>query len=82
MAGLIVFAIIAWSMSENRKQVKLKVAVTGIVLQLLFGFILLKLPLCRNFFLLLNRGVLSLEEATTAGTLATCMTGAVVGIIG
>ena len=68
MAGLIVFAIIAWSMSENRKQVKLKVAVTGIVLQLLVGLILLKLPLFRDFFLLLNRGVLSLEEATTAGT--------------
>jgi CNT family concentrative nucleoside transporter len=68
IAGLMVFAVIAWSMSENRKQVKLKVAVTGLVLQLLVGLILLKLPLFRDFFLLLNRGVLSLEEATTAGT--------------
>ena len=68
IAGLIVFAVIAWSMSENRKQVKLKVAVTGLILQLLVGLILLKLPLFRDFFLLLNRGVLSLEEATTAGT--------------
>ena len=68
IAGLIVFAVIAWSMSENRKQAKLKVAVTGIVLQLLVGLILLKLPLFRDFFLLLNRGVMSLEEATTAGT--------------
>ena len=68
IAGLIVFAVIAWSMSENRKQAKLKVVVTGIVLQLLVGLILLKLPLFRDFFLLLNRGVLSLEEATTAGT--------------
>ncbi len=68
IAGLIVFAVIAWSMSENRRQVKLKVAVTGIVIQLLVGLILLKLPLFRDFFLLLNRVVLSLEEATTAGT--------------
>ena len=68
IAGLIVFAVIAWSMSENRKQAKLKVVVTGIVLQLLVGLILLKLPLFRDFFLLLNRGVMSLEEATTAGT--------------
>ncbi len=68
IAGLIVFAVIAWSMSENRRQVKLKIAVTGIVIQLLVGLILLKLPLFRDFFLLLNRVVLSLEEATTAGT--------------
>ncbi len=68
IAGLIVFAVIAWSMSENRRQVKLKVAVTGIVIQLLVGLILLKLPLFREFFLLLNRVVLSLEEATTADT--------------
>jgi CNT family concentrative nucleoside transporter len=68
IAGLIVFAVIAWSMSENRRQIKLKVAVTGIVIQLLVGLILLKLPLFRDFFLLLNRVVLSLEEATTAGT--------------
>ncbi len=68
IAGLIVFAVIAWSISENRRQVKLKVAVTGIVIQFLVGLILLKLPLFRDFFLLLNRVVLSLEEATTAGT--------------
>ena len=68
IAGLIIFAVIAWSMSENRRQIKLKVAVTGIVIQLLVGLILLKLPLFRDFFLLLNRVVLSLEEATTAGT--------------
>ncbi len=68
IAGLLIFAAIAWSMSENRKQAKLKIAVIGIVLQLLVGLILLKLPLFRDFFLLLNRAVLSLEEATAAGT--------------
>ena len=68
IAGLLIFGAIAWSMSENRKQAKLKIAVIGIVLQLLVGLILLKLPLFRDFFLLLNRAVLSLEEATAAGT--------------
>jgi CNT family concentrative nucleoside transporter len=68
MAGLIIFAAIAWAMSENRKQAKVKIAIIGIVLQLVIGFLLLKLPLFRDFFLLLNRVVLSLEEATTAGT--------------
>ena len=68
IAGLLIFTAIAWAMSENRRQAQLKIALTGIVLQLLVGFILLKLPLFRDFFLLLNRAVLSLEEATTAGT--------------
>ena len=68
VAGLLTFAGIAWLLSENRKQVKLNMAVIGIVIQLLVGLILLKIPIFREFFLLLNRLVLSLEEATTAGT--------------
>jgi CNT family concentrative nucleoside transporter len=66
--GLLIFALAAWLMSENRRQAKLKFAVIGICLQLMVGLILLKLPIFREFFLLLNRMVLSLEEATTAGT--------------
>ena len=46
----------------------MKRAAVGIVLQILVGLILLKIPFFRDFFLLLNRLVLSLEEATTAGT--------------
>ena len=68
MAGLLIFAGLAWLMSENRKETKIKIALIGIVLQLLVGLLLLKLPVFREFFLLLNRVVLSLEEATTAGT--------------
>jgi CNT family concentrative nucleoside transporter len=67
-AGLLTFAGIAWLLSENRKQVKFNTAVIGIVLQILVGLILLKIPVFRDFFLLLNRLVLSLEAATTAGT--------------
>ncbi|MGD9080288.1 MAG: nucleoside transporter C-terminal domain-containing protein [Desulfobacterales bacterium] len=68
IAGLLVFAGIAWCMSENRKQVNLKIPVIGIIIQLVIGLILLKLPIFREFFLLLNRLVLSLQAATTAGT--------------
>jgi len=68
IAGLLTFAGIAWLLSENRKQVKLNIAVTGIVLQLLVGLILLKIPIFRDLFLLLNHLVLFLEEASTAGT--------------
>jgi CNT family concentrative nucleoside transporter len=67
-AGLLVFAGIAWLFSENRRNMPWKPAAAGILLQLAVGLILLKIPIFREFFLLLNRMVLSLQEATTAGT--------------
>jgi len=68
IAGLLVFTAIAWLLSEERKVIKFKIVIVGILLQLVVGLILLKLPIFRDFFLLLNRLVLSLEAATTAGT--------------
>ena len=66
--GLIVFGAIAWTLSERRRQVRLRVILVGVLIQLALGLVLLKLPLFRDLFLLLNRLVLSLEEATRAGT--------------
>jgi CNT family concentrative nucleoside transporter len=68
IAGLVVFAAFAWLISENRKRINMKIVLIGIGLQLVVGFALLKLPMFREFFLYLNRLVLSLEESTTAGT--------------
>jgi CNT family concentrative nucleoside transporter len=68
IAGLIVFSFLAWLISENRGQVRLKTVVAGILIQLVLGVVLLKIPVFREFFLLLNRVVLSLEESTAAGT--------------
>ncbi len=68
MAGLLVFVVLAWIMSENRKKVSIKTVVTGLALQLAVGIVLLKVPFFRDFFLFLNRIVLSLEESTAAGT--------------
>ncbi|MGD8449783.1 MAG: Na+ dependent nucleoside transporter N-terminal domain-containing protein, partial [Desulfobacterales bacterium] len=68
IAGLAVFTGIAWLISENRKKVRFKIVIAGILIQLVVGLILLKLPVFRNFFISLNHLVLSLEESTTAGT--------------
>jgi CNT family concentrative nucleoside transporter len=68
IAGLLVFAGIAWCLSENRRRVSLLIPLIGIVIQLAVGLILLKLSVFREFFLLLNRFVLSLQAATTEGT--------------
>jgi CNT family concentrative nucleoside transporter len=66
--GFFVFVAIAWACSENRRKVKIMPIFVGIAFQLAIGLVLLKLPIFRNFFLLLNRAVLSLEESTNAGT--------------
>jgi len=68
MAGLLVFAGVAWLISENRRKVKITTVIAGIAIQLTVGIVLLKLPVFRDFFISLNRLVLSLEESTAAGT--------------
>jgi CNT family concentrative nucleoside transporter len=68
VAGIVMFALIALALSENRRRIGLKTAFIGIGLQFVVGLLLLKLSLFRAFFLLLNRLVLSLEESTAAGT--------------
>ena len=68
IAGLIVFAGVAWVISEDRLRVRITTVLAGIAIQLAVAFILLKLPVFRDFFISLNRLVLSLEESTAAGT--------------
>lgn len=68
MAGLVVFAFVAWLISENRKKVCLKTVLIGIAIQIMLGVVLLKFPVFRMIFQELNRLVLSLEESTRAGT--------------
>ena len=67
-AGLLVFTLLAWALSENRRKVSMKTVLTGIALQILLAAVLLNLPVFLSFFKALNRFVLSLEEATRAGT--------------
>ncbi len=66
--GLFVLAMIAWGLSENRKAVSWRVALYGILVQLVLAAVMLKVPLFKEFFLVLNRLVSSLEEASRAGT--------------
>ena len=67
-AGLVVFTLLAWLMSENRRQVRFIPIIIGIGIQLILGLILLKVSVFRRLFLLLNDGVMVIEAATTAGT--------------
>lgn len=66
--GLIVLMVLAWLVSEKRRQIPYKVVVAGVATQLLIAVIFLKVPIFQNFFIALNGLVLALQESTTAGT--------------
>lgn len=67
--GLLVFTTLAWAMSENRRAPgTLRVALTGIGLQLVLGVLLLKVKALQTMFMGLNGVVSALESATTAGS--------------
>lgn len=66
--GFVLILCFAWLMSENRKQINWRTVSGGIVLQLVLAVFLVKLPVSRGLFVWLNKAVLALEEATTAGT--------------
>ena len=66
--GLVVFTVLAWVISENRRAVNLRVALVGLGLQLIVAFVLLRVPAARVFFITLGKAVNALDAATTAGT--------------
>jgi CNT family concentrative nucleoside transporter len=68
VAGLLVFVLIAWLLSEKRWQVNIRDVLVGIGLQVGLAVLLLKVSLFQDLFLSLNRAILSLEESTRAGT--------------
>lgn len=68
LIGLLVLAGLAWLLSENRRRVQYKTVLIGLLAQVVLGLILLKGPLVKEAFLLLNRMVLGLEAATRSGT--------------
>jgi CNT family concentrative nucleoside transporter len=65
MAGLLA---LAWLFSEARHRVPWRVVVSGLVMLFILALALLKIPLVKDFFALLNDGLGALERATQAGT--------------
>ncbi len=68
IAGLGVFVGVAWIISENRTQVKIKTIVIGLGMQWAMALLFLKAPLLNQGFAMLNQVVLALESSTRAGT--------------
>lgn len=68
LLGLCAFLAMAWLLSENRRRVNYRLAATGTLLTLVTAWGLVKIPISREVFILLNRLVLALQEATLSGT--------------
>ncbi len=62
------FLAAAWLLSEDRRNVNWRLVVTGVALTFAVGLVLVKVPFAREGFVLLNRMVLALQEATRSGT--------------
>lgn len=60
--------LMAWAVGENRRTVAWHIVVRGVLLQVVLAIALLKLPLFKAFFLLLNDSLQALDRATQAGT--------------
>ena len=68
LVGLFVLIGVAWFCCENRKAIKWRPVAAGFALQVVLAVLLVRLPVSQQAFLLLNRAVMALEQATTAGT--------------
>ncbi len=68
MIGLLGFVFLAFLMSENKRKVRIKPIVFGLVLQIVIAVILSKVKIVIVFFEWINRAVIALSHATIAGT--------------
>ncbi|MBF0422733.1 MAG: nucleoside:proton symporter [Magnetococcales bacterium] len=66
--GLLALTAISWLLSEDRRRFSWRLLAAGAGLQLGIGLVLLKFPLARAAFLLLNEGVIALQNAIGEGT--------------
>ena len=66
--GLIALTAFCWAVSENRNGIKWKTILAGFAAQFALALIMLKIPITKEFFGVLNHAVMALEKATTDGT--------------
>ena len=68
VVGLLVFAGIAWLLSNNRRNVAWRTIASGIALQLVIGLLIFRLPVSQRVLLWLNDAVLGLLSASKSGS--------------
>lgn len=65
--GLIAFLVMAWLMSEDRRSVNVRMVVSGMILQFVLALVMLKAPMLKDFFMMLNEAAAILQNSTNAG---------------
>src|SRR6266436_6449186 len=68
LLGIGVILLLAWGLSEDRARIPWRVVAVGVLLQFGLALLFLTFPPARAAFLLLNRAVEGLQNATEAGT--------------
>jgi len=68
LIGFFLLHVIAWALSENRRTVAWRPVIAGMLLTFGLGVLLLKVPLFKEIFFLLNDALNALEKATREGT--------------
>lgn len=66
--GFVIFASLAWLLSSDRRRIAWKTIAWGVVLQLIIGLIIFRLPGSHRILLWLNDAVLALLNASKSGS--------------
>jgi len=67
-AGIFILILIAWGLSADRRAVRWKVVVSGVLMQLLIGFLVFMFPPGRSVIIHLNNIVVKVLESASAGS--------------
>lgn len=65
--GILVFILVAWSVSEQRRPLPVRPILTGLASQVALAFLLTQIPAITAFFGLVARGVDKVQSSSTAG---------------
>ncbi len=68
LLGLFVMIGIAYALSEKRKAIQWRPVITGVLLQIVFGLIIMKTTIGRNFFDTIGQGFNAILAYTTEGS--------------
>jgi len=68
LLGLFAFIFIAWLFSENKKAVRVKPILIGVLIQIILAIALSKISFFTDIFNWINKAVICLEHATMQGT--------------
>jgi CNT family concentrative nucleoside transporter len=69
LLGIPVFLLLGWLLAERRRPFMARVVLGGLLLQVVFGLLVLKVPLVRNLFEFLSRAFVKVLDYSQAGAL-------------